>query len=220
MLAMVALYFFVSSAERDMIADTSVSALILLVWLVRELVFDASSKAAMLALKLATMTLLNLIDPGVNAPFIWTCCFSPCFPSRLARALPRQFFFAPFFGWVADQFCSYYCSASSSALNYFYLYQQRSTPVVPNFPSLRLPLSAVATDISALVCFEFWTFAKRPDQTERGKAIVFLKLVTHPRIILFNSRNSREKFWVRGVERIQELGWSLSCHLGAGSWRG
>ena len=49
-----------------MIADTSVSALIFLVSMVKELVFDASSKAAILSLTLAVTTLLNLIDPGVN----------------------------------------------------------------------------------------------------------------------------------------------------------
>ena len=51
-----------------MIVDTSVSALIFLVSLVKELVFDVSSHAAILALILAATTLLNLIDPGVNAP--------------------------------------------------------------------------------------------------------------------------------------------------------
>ena len=45
MLAMVALSFFAAAAERDMISDTSVSALILFVSLVRELLFEASSKA-------------------------------------------------------------------------------------------------------------------------------------------------------------------------------
>ena len=152
---MVALSFFATSAERDMITDTSVSALIFLLSLVKELVFDASSKADILTLTLAAMTLLNLIDPGVNAPCIWTCWFSPCLPPLLARALPGRFLFASFFGWVADQFSSSYCLASYSALNSLYLYQQSSTPVVPNFPSLRLPLSAVATDISVIGRFEF-----------------------------------------------------------------
>ena len=155
---MVALSLFAVSAaaaERDMIADTSVSALIFFVSLVSELVFDASSKADILALTLAAKTLLNLIDPGVNAPCIWTCCFSPCLLPWLARALPGRFFFTSFFGWVADQFCSSSFLASSSALKSLYLYQHSSKPVVPNFPSLRLPLSAVATDISALGRFEF-----------------------------------------------------------------
>ena len=70
MLAMVTLSFFDVAAERDMLADTSVSALIFLVSLVRKMVFDAYSKAAILDLTLAATALLNLIDPGVNAPCI------------------------------------------------------------------------------------------------------------------------------------------------------
>ena len=71
MLAMEALSFFASAPERDMIADTSVSALIFLVLLVKELVFDASSKAAILSLTLAATNLLDLIYPGVNSHCIY-----------------------------------------------------------------------------------------------------------------------------------------------------
>ena len=81
-------------------------------------------------------------------------------------------------------------------------------------------MSAVATYIPALGRFEFERLQATGSHLSRNLNR-FLKLVTDPWIILFNSRNIRKKLWVRGVERIQELGgpcpiiWELVVDVGS-----